>query len=523
MRGAKAVSRHLIRYLLFGCLTAVGFWSAASFLLNYYALSGSPQRVKEISIGFGGVTHLLKGAVGATRTWQVEKPAEATISFAARLDEQTAAPRWELAPSIESPAGTARKLALSPDGKLMLEGPSNEVARYLIVLGAPLAGRHFRASFDVEPGGDDTPVVGTVALSSQDGRDKSSTNFRVTEAEALVSTWSAPPNLDGYVLVVTLSNLGGYGSIGSPAIQEQLDGSWAQPTLATIAIDAQAHKQAIVVDGEWNVYRTEGIWLDGKQLSARLTLGSGNRVLIRDFNATETKSDHALRILPTKSRVSLLGIHPNLLAHSVVSVFGALLFIGGPLWLSVASTVLAFVALGMFGSRIALIAAAIALMYFGTISWRRHKVAIFFSLVSISLVAVVAIGFASSFQREPEVGVVSRPEIWRVAWQGFTANFPNGIQTSFSDYWADKAPTRPPISHAHNFWLQLSVKYGLLGLLGSVALTVALGIFAWRRYRWRGLGLLLPLYLLNVFDYSFSFVGVYVPLALALWIGKRRS
>lgn len=493
-------------------LAALAIGGAIRYTLDFYALTGSPDRINRVSTRFSGITHELNGAVGASRSWRSSGTATASLSFEARIVGQEQASGWEVLPG---PVGTPPSLVLE-DGSLKISGEPATNTRTLLVLNTQLGQEEYRVRFRAEPAYAGAVVVGTVALSNQDGSSKASLNFRATSDETIEATWIPSEPLTTTVLVVTLSNLEGQGAIGPPQLT-RANGS-LEPG-QQVAVRAGESEYTIELGGAWTTYQLPGLGTSGDTFSARFTVGSGTEVQIRNIVAKSDSSGRTLTIRPPRARASLLGFHPNVLAHTVVSVLALMLLLGGPAWVMVSGTLFAYLALFLFGSRAALLAASVAVLSIVMAKWRPSRMVTVGAIVVMSVVTVL-FGLSDSFQRDPGSGVSSRQEIWTVALRGFLDNPISGIPSSFSEFWTMKAPNSPPVAHAHNLWLEVAVHFGALGLVGAGLVTILVGIILWRKHRWNGIALFLALAILNTFDFTLDFPGVYVPLVIALLLPK---
>ncbi|MFA5550888.1 MAG: O-antigen ligase family protein, partial [Trueperaceae bacterium] len=192
-----------------------------------------------------------------------------------------------------------------------------------------------------------------------------------------------------------------------------------------------------------------------------------------------------------------------------------LLLLRGPAWVTVSGTAFAYLALFLLGSRTALLAASIAVLSLVIAKWRPARMITIGAIAAMSIVTVL-FGLSDSFQRDPGASVSSRQEIWTVALDGFLGSPLRGIGTSFAEFWATESPASSTVSHAHNLWLVAAVQHGALGLAGAVLLTILTGIVLWRKHRWNGAAFFIALAVLNTFDYTMNFPGVWVPLIIAL-------
>jgi O-antigen ligase len=116
------------------------------------------------------------------------------------------------------------------------------------------------------------------------------------------------------------------------------------------------------------------------------------------------------------------------------------------------------------------------------------------------------------------VNPISRWDIWQVALQALLAYPLTGLGTQpFISFMAGlDFPRHLIATHAHNLWLQFGAAYGIPGLLAALWLTGGLLGLAWRWGRWRGLGLVVPVMIMQLFDYTLFYAGVLFPLILGL-------
>lgn len=488
-------------------LAAMAIGSAIRFSLNFYDLTGNVNRISRVSIRPTGVTHELIGAVGASRSWKSGRDANVELRFDARIVGQEQAAEWELLPSSTG-AGT---LALE-SGWLKISGESLGNARTLLVLNTQLDQEEYRVRFRVEPASPGGFIAGMVALSNQDGRSKSSLSFRASSDALIEASWMPSEPLATSVLVVMLSDLKGDGAIGPPYVtraNEVLEPS------QQIAVRAGNQEHNIQLGNTWSAYKAPGLSSAGDNFTAQFTIGSGVRVQIRNIAAIAESTGRALTIQSPRSRTSLLGLHPNLLAHSVVSILALLLLLGGPPWMQVSGIALAYCALLAFGSRTALLAASLAILIAVITRFRLSRLVTVSTIASLSALSAL-FALSDTFQRNPDSGASGRLEIWTVALDGFLRNPLGGISMTFGELWALQAPSSPPVSHAHNLWLELAVHHGVLGLACAVLVTILVGVLLWRKYQWIGVSTFLALAIMNTFDYTLRFPGVYVPVIIAV-------
>ncbi len=212
----------------------------------------------------------------------------------------------------------------------------------------------------------------------------------------------------------------------------------------------------------------------------------------------------------------IFGGGPNLEASWLV--IGGALFLGTPLfwpyW---------FLAVGiaaLYASRAAL-ALALALAGFAVLASRYRLVA----LVALGLAAVLGLGLVLWLnpyvlvrftQIGEDPGSLGRLDLWASAWQAFLA-WPLGYGAGNAIHAANLYAFSPrPEDNVHNYYLQVLLDFGLVGLLAWFGV-----LFAWlRRFRGDPLGTYLGLYFVGALvqfrgaDPLFWFV-------LGLYLGGR--
>ena len=114
----------------------------------------------------------------------------------------------------------------------------------------------------------------------------------------------------------------------------------------------------------------------------------------------------------------------------------------------------------------------------------------------------------------------SRLEIWAVAWQAFLDYPLTGIGIGeFQTYYLEHAPPNalePAATHVHNLFLHVLTEAGLLGLLGFLLLWGAVVRKIWQLRQWRVLVIIGVAVVMNLFDYTWFYAGVYYPLWVAV-------
>ncbi|WP_297853180.1 O-antigen ligase [Meiothermus sp.] len=119
----------------------------------------------------------------------------------------------------------------------------------------------------------------------------------------------------------------------------------------------------------------------------------------------------------------------------------------------------------------------------------------------------------------------SRLEIWAVAWQAFLDHPLTGIGIGkFQIYYLKHLPIdalEPAATHAHNLFLHLLAEAGLLSLTGFLGLLGVIIRILWQKRQWAVLIVIGTALIMNLFDYTWFYAGVYYPLWVAIAWGLR--
>jgi hypothetical protein len=156
-------------------------------------------------------------------------------------------------------------------------------------------------------------------------------------------------------------------------------------------------------------------------------------------------------------------------------------------------------------------------------------------LLVAGLITVLAVGVtadANGFWERLTLGdrsSTTRQSIWETAVEYIVEHpFGGGSPIDFNKTYAENNPmAKEKVWHAHNFWLQMGVRFGWIGFLASALVTVFLTNLFWVVEKWRGLAFLLPIFWMNTIDYSLDNIGVWPVVLVAslfcLWKSKLRS
>jgi len=286
----------------------------------------------------------------------------------------------------------------------------------------------------------------------------------------------------------------------------------------------------VVPTPEWQHYKLD--FKDGaldsmKEVTGLLQVEAGTTVEIRDVVLRVPTRGQRQPIPLPRPRSSLWFEQANLAGHSFATLgFIALILtpISGANIVGFIAVLLAISAVFLSGSRAAWVGTLLGASW---LIWLRSKPPRRKWLVMILIAAVVGVtvtgGYKALGRLQPgnfaDGNTVTRTEIWGTAWTGLWDHplFGTGPK-GFSRAWLEQHPDdeRGSPTHAHNLWLEFAVSYGLPGFAAILWLTGGLIWLAWHRGRWRGLALIVPVLLMNVFDYTFFFAGVFYPYVLGM-------
>ena len=480
----------------------------------------------------------------AVKTWVLPEAGSFNLTFDVR--RVSGEPGWEW--YAYNPLFSFEKMSVEDTPFLRVYPPDVEADfRFItreINTGAPLANRTFRARIDLRS---PEPLMGRgcqglriQVVAGQNGgrcRDVQLTND--WQSHELV--WTAPPDVRSPVVRLSLYNIdvASYDLRGG-SLEELRDGVWRPFTqlepegLLVRAVVPSTHRAlvprlTVVPRDEW---QHVSLLVDTHQLTRQQTLSflaqleGGMEVAIRNLRLEGLDSVRQPRPLPV-TRQNLWFSHANLAGHSLATT--GLVLIGLKLggWQKLSGVSAAFVTVLLTGSRAAwlalMVGSALLSLPLFVKGWRFW----FWALVGFTLLALASgtlIGRLNVFNSE-DISDVSRLAIWRAAWQSFLSHPWTGVGTDFATYWQQtySGENTEIITHAHNLWLQFAAVYGVPGLLAVLWLTGGFLYLAWHWGRGRGLALVVPILVMNLFDYTFFYSGVLFPLILGVNVLRSDS
>jgi hypothetical protein len=315
-------------------------------------------------------------------------------------------------------------------------------------------------------------------------------------------------------------------------LEEFVNGIWRSvgpvlPTPATMRLfwsgapSKAAAELPLALEREWRSYSvaTKIFPIGAQTLTALLEVRPGTVLEVRRVNVSVPPDQVSLMPKAPMGRATLWFESPNLLGHSLLSAGLAVACIWPRSLPAMLAVMLSLWGITLTGSRAALIAWVIGLIGVCWIATRDRErlvllaVALFCASVFLSMYGSQAV-----MRFQVSDGSIPRIEIWTAATRAILEH-PLGLGTGqFQNYFLNVRPdqTAQAISHAHNLWLEMGVRYGILGLLAGLCLTLALLELAWRFGAWQGLVLLIPLLVMNFFDYTLFFPSVMAALYLGL-------
>lgn len=507
-----------IALLSFGVLMgAFQGWLAATTLV------GSAERVRAVGLGLTGATTSLEGAVGAYLSWRLPSTEDAmVIRFEARLASPSVGPTpWQERTTglLLEAAGAGDEVLTFVSAVSVEEG----VIAQIRPTARSLGGRTFRVRIEARgelQAGGTRPLL---TMSDQQGIHRLHLELPVSSGwRSFESVWQVPEQATDNALVITLSRLGGHALELGPLEVNELDGDrWSTlETADLLMVRLGQTETSLPLTETWQRYEARTGTTPAGEVEARFTVGSGTTALVRAVSVSSLATGVQLPRSPRPMRVRYLGAHANQLGHSAATVLAAVLAVGAGLPAIAVAAGLTLANLWMAGSRAALVGTLMALALFLPSLRGRHRLWLPGVLLLVVGAAYLVWGTAG-WDRSAGETPTSREAIWSTAWSAVADHPLRGLPSSFADYWRERQGTSGEISHAHNLWLQIAVTYGIPGLLAMLWLTLGLILFAWRLGRWRGMILVIPPLLMNLFDYTLFHPSVLFPMILGMSALRR--
>ena len=348
-------------------------------------------------------------------------------------------------------------------------------------------------------------------------------------------TWTAPEAAESSIIRVVLNDFDGLRyDVRGVELYELRNGTWGrlEPLLQEAAglsvswKDIEPHAgQGFVPTGEWQTFSFSlepppGVSFLRAFLSVGSTQSGEVQVEVRDTHL-ENPGGPPPTPVPTYPRAQLWFSHPNLAAHTLLSLVLATLVTTTSLSLTLVVSSLAVLSVLLIRSRAAWLSLLLGAGWFAFLTppfKNRRRLSVLVAGVVLIGTSVLSVNSFRSGVFANRTGT-SRLEIWGVAGRALSEQPWSGIgEAKFSDYWREayRGNSQELVTHAHNLWLEFAAAYGLPGLIAIVWLTGGFLYLAWSWGRWRGLALVVPVFVMNLFDYTFFYSGVLFPLLLGM-------
>jgi hypothetical protein len=280
------------------------------------------------------------------------------------------------------------------------------------------------------------------------------------------------------------------------------------------------------ISDQMSSFRTSLKSLNQKIISVIFTVAPNTNILVRDFTIYQNK--YLIRPVLFSSVFELpmfIFFNKNIAGHSLVAIGLLCLLLAKRLSWFILPVFITGIAVYLTGSRTALIVFIIGLiwkLWFIKLKKQFLMLFFFFTIFSLGLFVWLHPGYFSrlgSFEQSD----ISRQSIWHVALNQIYQHPFGGTTENFADIYLRFYPENKlnQVNHAHNFWLQIGVRFGVFGLVGSFVLTLGILWIAWNFGSWQGLSFVMPFIIMNFFDYSLDYSGVWIPLVIGLWYLKK--
>ena len=535
--GRRALLAGLTLGLL--CTAAFGLFERQSFKNLWYSETSPPpvgDLLRGVSVLDGDSSGWRRNGLSRVeKVWDLPAQVEEVeLSFQTKYVEGTA--DWDWYTNDPETEVELHEAELQSEGEPFTRvlNPQRYIVRR-VNTGSPVGGRTFRASLELR-----TPTNVTAANCKGLQLRTFQEIHSVCEGLELDATWrrytletTFPPDAKLPAFELTVQDPGTtYLDVRNVLVQEHVGGTWLdlpppEPAGVLVRLDLPerhifAHPRLqFIPQKEWQTYSLtvappllEGL----ERVSFILQVEGGLSVALRDVRLVSLTPDTPNPRALALTRFRYWFSHANLAGHTVVSVSIVLLTFVRSGWLGGVLFLLALLSTYLSGSRAALLALGLGSLGIGWLGLRRKGRWFLAGLAVAGLFVLAYTGTLTPLWswRDFSVNPVGRLEIWRVGYQTALQHPLFGIGAdNFGQAWA-QAGQAIPVSHAHNLWLDFAASYGVPGLLASLWLTAGFLALAWRWGRWRGLALVVPIFVMNVFDYTFFYSGVLFPLILGL-------
>lgn len=211
---------------------------------------------------------------------------------------------------------------------------------------------------------------------------------------------------------------------------------------------------------------------------------------------------------------------PNFWGHQSVMLVGLVWLMGNSVLGGFVGLIFGGLAIGLSGSRAAFLAFIPLLLRWWWLLGRRWQL--------VGLLALVATGVFLALQSTRVDTLLdssydtnlARPQIWLIAWRAFLEHPIGGLGLGeFSSYFAQRRSldaAEPAAGHAHNLFLQLLAEMGIMGLAAFLLLWGRMVFYLWQARMYGVMALFASALILNMFDFTWFYAGIYYPLWVAL-------
>ena len=259
-----------------------------------------------------------------------------------------------------------------------------------------------------------------------------------------------------------------------------------------------------------------------KIIDATFTVAPNTKILVEDFSIFQNRRQIKPILFSSIFELPIfIFFNKNIAGHSLVAIGLLCLLLSKRVNLFLLSFVVIGLAIYLSGSRTALIAFIIGTTLKLLSIKLNRKVFIVSFFILISFFSLTALLYPEYFSRLNgfEQNNISRQSIWRVALHQILAYPLGGNTEEFTNVYQRLYPQNKSdqVNHAHNFWLQMGVRFGIFGILGAFVLTFGIIWTAWNFGSWRGISFVTPFFIMNMLDYSLDYPGVWIPLVIGLW------
>jgi hypothetical protein len=528
------ISPRLLSRLLFTVLLlATGLGTTA------WIVSGSvwqhSEKTTSLELLSAGIVDTVEQS--GIRRWEIPEGAkEFELTFEARATDVTSRSSWIISqPTINvqqrEENGTRFSRISNPTGG------DPYIMRYFD-LGKPVGGRRFKVLLEMRASEDvaESACRGIwLQVWHRGGGARCQSVALGPEWRTYSNTWQAPEEAKSQIIRVVLNDFDGVTyDVRNVKLFIACGAEWCRlaplvPEAPYVRINGSAAEPAatasFLVGTTWREVKVSfprsRLDDDASFVTAEVVAASGTDVQTR--NVDLVADEVSLTPVRNNTRQSFFFPHPNLAGHSL-GVMGLVLL---PLGVSAVGklTIASVTLLAVFltGSRAAWLAVILGITALLWLTFRRR---VWIFLVLALLAASALLMSEDNFGRLSILAFDNsdhghRLQIWAAYARLFSENLLTGIggsSSAFASGWKDLGITllpEPP-GHAHNVWLQFAAGYGSFGLAAIVWLTAGLTWLAQRRGGKRGLVIIAAVFIMNVFDFTLFYSGVYIPLLVGL-------